>query len=83
MHGTVWMSSVNQKMLWSKHTSMMYTLPKCPCAQKTTYQYSCYLTEQVYETNIKVPLFMAKMWKKYGIQVGTNKGSFLSQKEIQ
>lgn len=48
-------------MLWSKHTSMMYTLPNCPCTQKTTWHYSVYLTEQVYETNIKVPLYI---WPK-------------------
>ena len=39
----------------------VYTLPKCPCAHKNTCQYSFYLTEQVYETNIKVPLFL---WPK-------------------
>lgn len=43
---------------------MMYTLPKCPCAQKITYQYSCYLTEQVYETNIKSHYLWPKCERK-------------------
>lgn len=84
MHGTVWMSSVNQKMLWSKYTSMMYTLTNCPCAQKI--HISIFLLSHrtcIWNQCKSSTIFMAKLWKKYGIQIGTNKDSFLSQKEIQ